>query len=183
MIHDHVELQQGPGEHDWPPYHLGNDENGNIVCFSDDTTLTTSVFDAASLSSKLTEKYKIIAQFMVNNQLKLNDDKTHLLVMSTGQAKGTTMLCNQVQIVTPTAVIKPSRTEKLLGCWVQDDLKWGEQLRDNKENLIRSLNTRLGALKKIRKIASLKNRKMIAEGIFMSQLSYLISLCRGGGSS
>ena len=72
MIHDHVELQQGPGEHDWPPYHLGDDENGNIVCFADDTTLTTSVFDAASLSSKLTEKYKIIAQFMVNNQLKLN---------------------------------------------------------------------------------------------------------------
>ena len=65
---------------------------------------------------------------------------------------------------------------------MQDDLKWGEHLRDNKENLIRSLNTRLGALKKIRKIASLKNRKMIAEGIFMSQLSYLISLWEGCGA-
>ena len=119
---------------------------------------------------------------MVNNQLKFNYDKTHILVMSTGQAKGTTMLCNQVQIVTPTAVIKPSRTEKLLGCWVQDDLKWGEQLRDNKENLIRSLNTRLGALKKIRKIASFKNRKMIADGIFMSKLSSLFSLWGGCGA-
>ena len=63
-----------------------DDENGNIVCFADDTTFTSADFDAASLSSKLTEKYKIIAQFMVNNQLKLNDDKTHLLVLSKGQA-------------------------------------------------------------------------------------------------
>ena len=182
MIHEHVEQQPGPGEQDWPPYHLGDDENGNIVCYADDTTFTTSDYDAASLSSKLSEKYRIIAQFMVNNRLKLNDDKTHLLVMCTGQTKGRAMLGHQVQIVTPTAVIKPSRTEKLLGCWVQDDLKWGEHLRDSTENLIRSLNTRLGALKKIRKIASFKNRKMIAEGIFMSKLSYLILLWGGCGT-
>ena len=65
--------QQGPGEHYCPTYHLGDDKNGNIVCYADDTTFTNSDFDAASLSSKLTEKYKIM-----NNQLKLNDDKNPL---------------------------------------------------------------------------------------------------------
>ena len=41
------------------------------------------------------------------------------------------------------------------------------------------MNTRVGALKKVGKVASFKNRKMIADGIFTSKLSYLISLWGG----
>ena len=143
---------------------------------------TATDIHPARLTSKLTEKYQIIAQFMVNNQLKLNDDKTHLLVMAPSQTKNRAMLDTQVKIVTPTETIRPSKTEKLLGCWVKDDLKWTEHLRDNKDNLIKSLNIRLGALKKIKKVANFKNRKMIAEGIFISKLSYLISLWGGCGT-
>ena len=99
-----------------------------------------------------------------------------------GQAKGRVMADTQVKIITPAKVVIPSRSEKLLGCWVNDDLKWAEHLRDNTENLIRSLNTRLGALKKIQKIASFKNRKMVAEGVFMSKLTYLIALWGGCGA-
>ena len=59
-------------------------------------------------------------------------------------------------------------------------LKWTVYLRDNKgDNLVRSLNIRLGALKKIRKVAGFRNRKMIAEGIVVSKVSYLISLWVG----
>ena len=82
---------------------------------------------------------------------------------------------------TPTETIRPSRNEKLLGCWVSEDLKWSEHLRDNKENLIHSLTTRLGAIKKIGRITTFKNRKMLANGIFMSKLSYLIALWGGCG--
>ena len=100
--------------------------------------------------------------------------------MSTGQTHTRNKDKYQVVINTPTAVIKPSKSEKLLGCWVQDDLKWTEYLRDSKgDNLIRSLNIRLGALKKIRKVAGFRNRKMIAEGIVVSKVSYLISLWVG----
>ena len=175
---DHSELE----EQVWPAYHMADDKNGSICCYADDTTFTSTDPDPATLSTKLTEKYELIAQFMVNNKLKLNDDKTHLLVMTTGQAKVRVMAANQVKIETPTEVIRPSRSEKLLGCWVHDDLKWAEHLRDNSENLIRSLNTRLGALKKNQKIASFKNRKMIANGIFMSKLTYLIALWGGCGA-
>ena len=47
---------------------------------------------------------------------------------------------------------------------------------------MRSLSSRLSAMKKIRYLASFKNRKMIAEGIFMSKLSYLIALWGGCGA-
>ena len=58
-------------------------------------------------------------------------------------------------------------------------MKFNAHLQDNAESLIKSLRSRLGALKLVGKVASFKNRKMIAEGIMMSKLIYLISLWGG----
>ena len=168
VIHDSNQ-DEDEAEPVFPAYHMAEDKNGSIVCYADDTTFTCTEANPVTLSNMLTAKYKVISQFMANNRLKLNDDKTHLLVITTGQARG--RADNQVQIVTPTETIRPTKHEKLLGCWINDDLKWTEHIRDNQENLITALNTRLGALKKIQKLLSFKTRKMIAEGIFNSKLS------------
>ena len=50
---------------------------------------------------------------------------------------------------------------------------------DNKESLLKSLNKRVGAIKKISKSASFKTRKMIANGIFISKLIYLMPVWVG----
>ena len=184
VIHDQLAEpghQAGQGEQGWPAYHLGDSMSGNICCYADDTTLTCTDYNPAALSHKLSEEYKIIAEYMRNNKLKLNDDKTHLLVMDTGQSRTRLQASRMVEIRTASETIRPSKNEKLLGCWVSDNLKWSEHVRDNKENLIKSLTTRLGALKKIGKMASFKNRKMLANGIFMSKLTYLIALWGGCG--
>ena len=47
--------------------------------------------------------------------------------------------------------------------------------------MLRSINQRIGALKLICKVANFKTRKMIADGIFISKIIYLIELW--GGSS
>ena len=127
------------------------------------------------MSAKLTAKYRVISKFMLNNRLKLNDDKTHLLVMGNCQARA------QISIITQTEVISPSPCEKLLGCWISRNMSWTEYIRENKDNLIKSLNMRLGAIKKFRYLATFKNRKMIAEGVFMSKLTYIIALWAGCG--
>ena len=61
-----------------------------------------------------------MSDFLVSNKLKLNDDKTHLMVMTTSQAravrKGGIKDSNNVEIRTPSEVIQPSVCEKLLGC-------------------------------------------------------------------
>ena len=181
VIHDHLPHQAGQQEQDWPAYHLGDPVDGSIICYADDTTLTCTDFHPAALSQKLSEKYKIIADYMRNNKLKLNDEKTHLLVMGTDQSKVRSQTSRLVEIRTPSETIRPSENEKLLGCWVSDNLKWSEHLQDNKENMIRALTSRMGALKKIGKVASFKTRKMLANGIFMSKLTYLIALWGGCG--
>ena len=84
-----------------------------------------------------------------------------------------------MEIRTPTGVITPTQTEKLLGAVVHQDLKWTDHILHDGESLVKVLSTRLGALKKVCKVANFKNRKMIAEGLIMSKLSYLIPLWSG----
>ena len=124
-----------------------------------------------------------MSDFLVSNKLKLNDDKTHLMVMSTSQArairKGTIKDSNLVAIRTPLEIVEPSESEKLLGCCLHQDMKFKEHIVSNEESLLRSLNTRIGALKIVGKVANFRTRKMIANGIFMSKLIYLIELWGG----
>ena len=77
--------------------------------------------------------------------------------------------------------IAPSSVERLFGANVHQDMRWVElqHVLDSDESLVKALNKRLGALKKISKIASFKTRKTIANGIFMSKLIYLMPLWSG----
>ena len=59
------------------------------------------------------------------------------------------------------------------------DMKWGEHVFLGENSLVKSLNKRLGALKKVQNIASFKSRKMIGTGIFLSKLIYLMPLWAG----
>ena len=176
VVHDSPARLGGVGDdvQPWPAYHEEGPD-GAVCCYADDTTVSLYSEDSTTLSAKLTNTYQLIAQFMVDNRLKLNDDKTHLLVMGTGseQTRG------QVEIRAATEVITPTPCQKLLGCWVHQDLHWAEYIRGSKDSLCRSLNSRVSALRKIRYLASFKNRKIIAEGIFMSKLSYVIALWGG----
>ena len=181
VIHTKCTEEDRIGEEIWPDYTMFCRTCGSIGCYADDTAYTCSGSDPAILTENLTSKYKLMSDFLVSNRLKLNDDKTHLMVMSTSQArlskekKGT----RKVEISTPAKVIKPSESEKLLGCWIHQDMKWSEHLQDSEESLVRCLNSRVGALKMIGRVASFKTRKMIADGIFMSKLTYLIALWGG----
>ena len=76
-----------------------------------------------------------------------------------------------MKIDTPTATITPSTVERLLGAQ--------EHILDNSDSLLKSLNKRAGAIKKISKSCSFKSRKVIANGIYMSKLIYLMPVWAG----
>ena len=176
VVHDHL---YGHEADTWPSFNMSCKLCGSLSCYADDTTYSCSDSDPAQLSEKLSVKFSAISNFMINNKLKLNDDKTHLMVMTTSQKRKKRNPNSMVNLRTPTELIVPSHSERLLGAWIHQDMKWEEYLQDNDESLIRSLSTRLGALKLIGRIGSFKTRKMIANGIFLSKLSYLIALWGG----
>jgi hypothetical protein len=95
--------------------------------------------------------------------------------MRRGGSKDSSM----VQITTPSKIIEPSESEQLLGCVLHQNMKFGEHLLHSDESVLRALNKRIGALKILGKVASFRTRKMVADGIFMSKLIYLITLWGG----
>ena len=49
-------------------------ECGGLCCFADDSTYSVSSHDPDTLSQKLNTRYSVLADYMTNNRLKLNDD-------------------------------------------------------------------------------------------------------------
>ena len=121
-------------------------ECGGVCCYADDSTYSVQGNDPVELSTKLSEKYVALADFLTANELKVNDDKTHLLVMSTRQ-KRQHRDTSSITITTPTAIITPSKVERLLGAQVHHDMHWKEHLLDNDDSLLTSLVKRSSAIK------------------------------------
>ena len=115
---------------------------------------------------------------MINNRLVINSDKTHLLVMASSR-KHKIHQNYGITLNTGAEIIEPQNHEKLLGGFISNDLTWKENLKDNEKSLFRIVTTRINALSKICRISSFKTRKMIANGIFMSKIIYLIQLWSG----
>ena len=84
-----------------------------------------------------------------------------------------------VKINTESEPIKPSPSEILLGSVIHEDLKWAHHIMHDKKSLIKKLTTRLNGLTKVAKYAPFKSRLMVANGIFMSKLSYCMPLWSG----
>ena len=117
---------------------------GGLCCYADDSTYTVRAKDPEQLTEILTKKYGVMADFLTDNKLKVNDDKTHLLVMTTMQ-KRRTVDTNATRIVTPSSTVEPSSTERLLGAEIHHDMRWKQHILESENSLVKELNKRQGA--------------------------------------
>ena len=111
------------------------------------------------------------------NKLKVNSEKTHLMVMSTDQRRRRQII--ETTIRTDSVSIAASSSERLLGVYVNQNMKWVEHIQHNRGSIIYNLNGRLGALKILSRFASFKARLALANGVFMSKLTFMIPLWGG----
>jgi hypothetical protein len=149
---------------------------GELVGYVDDGAYSFAHTDPAIISQVLTEKYNMLEEWMMNNKLVINPDKTHMMVMG---GKRTAPLRQQVTMRAGNFVIKPTETEKLLGGHIHQSLRWNQHLTDSKSSLVKQLSSRINGLKQISHSASFKTRLMIANGAVLSKLVYLITLWGG----
>ena len=152
-------------------------ECGSVVVYADDSTFTITGSDPDLLSSKLSEKFTVMADYLTANKLKVNNDKTHLMLMCTSQRQR--QIPRDFSMLAENHVIRVSESERLLGAYIQSNMKWLDHVRNNRSSVLQSLNKRQGALKKIASVASFKTRLTIANGIFMSKLVFMIPLWAG----
>ena len=151
---------------------------GGISCFADDSSLSKSSTNANILNEEIKEKYGEISEYMAANKLVLNGDKTHLLVMAS-EAKHKKHGNFGVFLDTGQEIIHPQDHEKLLGCSISSNFTWNEHLRNSDFSLHRQITSRINALRKISHSASFETRKMIANGIVISRIIYVIQLWGG----
>ena len=148
----------------------------STVCYVDDCTYSHGDKDLVVLSSSLSDQYKRISTYMAANKLVINADKTHLVVMGT---KATAGRRAKVYLEADGHIIHPSRTERLLGGHISEDLKWREHVLCSDQSLVRQSTSRINGLVKVAQRTSYSTRLMIANGSFVSKLCYLIQLWGG----
>ena len=125
------------------------------------------------LSEVLSNQYETISNYMVSNKLVINDDKTQLLVLGTRVNKA---IREQVSMQAGAHTIQPAKTGKLLGCEVSDDLKWTHHILESEQSMIKQLASRINGLALVASRADFRTRLMVANGIVVSKLCYLIQL-------
>ena len=163
-------VQQGGEDRDH-----GQGGCGVLVGYVDDGAYSYAHKDPVILSQVLTYKYSKLEEWMNANKLVVNPDKTHLMVMASRGNKGRA----KVYMVAGSYTIYPSECEKLLGGILHQSLKWKLHVRDHKGSLLKQLCSRLNGLKKVCVNASFGTKLMVANGVIMSKLVYLITLWGG----
>ena len=149
---------------------------GGTVCYVDDSTYSYSNSNPAVLSSTLTSQYEQISKYMVANRLVINDDKTHLVVLGT---KAMAAKRDLVSLQAGIQTITPTKNEKLLGCQVSDDLKWRHHILTSDQSTIKQLTSRVNGLCMVSTRGDFNTRLMVANGIVISKVCYLIQLWGG----
>ena len=168
LVHDHPVSYQDPQPACAPC--------GSTVCYVDDGTYSVGHSDPAILSQKLSHQYGTIADYMAANKLVINGDKTHLVVMGT---RHTAAKRADVRLEAGPHIIQPSPSEKLLGAHISQDLKWKQHILESDQSLVKQITSRINGLAILSPRASLETRLMVANGIVMSKLCYLIQLWGG----
>ena len=180
-VHEHSQEPHPPECHQDSPQHSFNlhcPACGSLCCFADDSSYSYSSTSAEEISATLAYKYETISEYMKCHKLKLNGDKTHVMLLMSDAARRAQPDLS-INLDTGLEIIPPSTSDKLLGGTIGQNLKFTDHIQNSEESMIKLLNKRLGALKKVSKTASFKSRKMIANGLIMSKLVYLIPLWSG----
>ena len=98
------------------------------------------------------------------------------MVMGT---KRISVMRKKVSIQAGQFTIKPTESEKLLGGHLHQSLKWNHHIRDSEHSIMKQITGRTNGLKKIASNSTFKTRLMVANGVIMSKLIYLITVWGG----
>ena len=156
-------------------------EDGNMVTFVDDATSYFAAEDPKQVTEVINKNFQAIENYMHANKLKINSDKTHIIVITKPgrgeiQSRAATERRSAVSLTAGGDIITHSESELLLGATVHQSGNWAAMIRDGKASLQSQLRSRINALRKICRHADFRTIKMVAGGIVMSKLQYLLPL-------
>ena len=94
-----------------------------VDSYADDSTLTSTKDNIEDLNQELNENCNLVNEWMYQNQLCLNADKTHMLITGTGQRLRRMNISEQLDIKMNGFKLSESveKSENVLGIHIQSD--------------------------------------------------------------
>ena len=165
-------------ENDLPDCRL----EGESVLFVDDDTDCVSDSDPSKLIEKIEIEAERSCDWLTDNRMCVAGDKSKLLVIGTKEMRKK-KLSNQIQTISVDGKqVTETKSEKLLGVIINNHLTWQDHLHgetwraENSKGLIPQLAQRVGILKKLSSLASMKRLKGIAAELLSSSIQQYLGL-------
>ena len=137
------------------------------LTYIDDNFVTVSPNNDKNLQESLIETMELVTDYMANNKLMLNPDKSQLMVITKIPARRA-----EIQIPAAPKPIVHKSSVKILGIDIDHMISWKFFLVDGPSSISKQLKSRLNMLKLLKKSADFAQMKMLANGMFMSKLEY-----------
>ena len=143
--------------------------------YADDSTLHVTGKTVDHINETLEENCELVSNWMAENLLQLNADKTHIMTLGTRERLA--LPGNKVTVSMDGTVLEedPQHRETLLGITIDANLDWHGQI----EILLKKLQSRLAGLAHVRFVLPYNLRKVVSEGVFNSVLEYCLPLFAG----
>ena len=158
------------------------EECGIMTCYADDSTVVITSSRRGDLKEKLTRKLNDAAEFLQRNKLTINQKKSKIQEHMVRQKRVRLRTDPpELNVQTPEGMktIKSNVSERLLGINLQNDTSWKSHLQTGEKPLMSALRKRLGALKHLGTQVPKNGRKLLATGLIISKLIYMIPVWGG----
>ena len=158
------------------------DENcpqcGTVICYADDSTIFSASNSREWNQLKLIDGLEKMGRFLSANRLSINKTKTMISEIMIKQ-KRSRLRGSPPELVThredgTEKIIKSLKECRLLGGTFQDNLSWNAHIETGEEALVPEARKKLGVLKHLGKRIPERSKKLLAEGLVVSRLRYLI---------
>ena len=134
--------------------------------YADDTSVTCSAEDLVELCNDLKTELDNIAEWLRQNKLSLNTDKTEYMVV--GHKRQTNSIFEPIEIKINEEPIKRVQKVKYLGTMVDENLTWNEQYK----RLKGKMKIALSSLQKLRNILPQSKLDQVYRALLESHLRY-----------
>ena len=144
--------------------------------YADDNSIAKTLTGNRQLDQEETDRIsEMMSDFMKANRLKFNAKKTHFMIITTKQRR----TFHGIRLFMDGQEVKQTRYERLLGVQISDDANFHYHVEDFGESVIKQLKQRLRVLRKVTDGGDYNQRKILTQGLFMSKLTYCLSVWSG----
>ena len=149
--------------------------DGRAELYADDSTASAAGITWEEVKAKITRTIRPVFENMKSARLKVNEDKTKLLLIASNQKRRAEGGLS-VSMMIGGKEIKPESSAKSLGVIFSSDLSWREQTQGK----LKDCGSRLAALRNVQTLVTKSRRMELAQSIVISRLEYALEVTSTG---